>query len=156
MKAYVLCTLLLTGFLAAAYGKEALPVVQLFAGDKQVGLPESAQTRLRQQVTDLLKSSNFHSGAGDKHHLFTSSDVQQDYRDMLAAGEYLLMTLSPAQKIGTVGGEVTAAEVVVGLRGPGGKNTIFTIDESGRIISHAKYSGASYLDLNKTVAQLRQ
>jgi hypothetical protein len=155
MKGCVLCAILLTSLLPLAHAEEALPTVRLLAGEKQIGLSEGAQARLRQQITDLLKSSNFHSGPGDKYHVFTFSGVQQDYRDTVATGEYLLMTLSPAQKIVTVGGEVTAAEILVGLRGPSGKNTVFTIDDSGTIISHAKYSGAIYLELKQTVVQSR-
>ncbi len=63
------------------------------------------------------------------------------------------MSFLPSQKITTVGGEITAAEVVVGLRGPNGKNTVFTIDESGTIVGHSKYSGEVYLELKKIVAQ---
>lgn len=141
---------------AAVHLEEASPTVQLFAQDRLVAFPESAQARLRHQLTSLLKSSNFHSGGGDKYRLFTPSGVQQDYRDTAATGEYLLMIFSPAQKISTVGGEITAAEIVVGLRSPGSKNSVFTIDQSGAIISHAKYSGEVYLELKKTVAQSRQ
>jgi hypothetical protein len=155
MKACVLCAALLTSLLPAAYAEGALPTVRLLAGDKQVGLTEVVQARLCQQVTALVKSSNFHSGPGDKYHVFTFSGVQQDYRDAVATGEYLLVILSPPQKIGTVGGEVTVAEIVVGLRGPGGRNSVFTIDQSGTIISHAKYAGEVYVELKKTVAQSR-
>jgi hypothetical protein len=158
MKASILCAVLLTSFFPTARAADALPAVRLIAGEKQVGLAEGTQERLRQQITDLVKSSNFHSGPGDKYHIFTFSGVQQDYRDTVASGEYLLMRLSPAQKIATLEGEVTAAEIVVGLRlhGSGGRNTVFTIDESGTIISHAKYSGEIYLELMKTVAQSRR
>ena len=109
MKAYVLCAMLLTSLLPAVHAEESLPTVQLLAGDKQVDLPSGAQAQLRQQITDLVKSSNFHSGTGDKHHIFTFPGVQQDYRDTVATGEYLLMILSPVQKIGTLGGEIIAA-----------------------------------------------
>ncbi len=134
---------------------ETPPVVRLFLQDKPVQLPDAAQSRVRQQLTGLVKASNFHSGVGDHYHLFTSSGVQQDYRDAVAAGEYLLMIFSPAQKIETLSGDVSVAEIVVGLRSPNGRNCLFTIDESGTIVSHAKYSAEILLDLKKTVGQLR-
>jgi hypothetical protein len=139
----------------AAINLEQPSPVRLFVQDRAIAFPEAAQPRLREQLTSLLKSSNFHSGLGDKYRLFTSSGVHQDYRDAIATGEYLLMIVSPVQKINTAGGEISVAEIVVGLRSPGAKNSVFTIDESGTIISHAKYSGEMYLELKKTVAYFR-
>lgn len=138
---------------AAARVDQASPIVRLFSQAKQIALSETAQARLRPQLTRLLESSNFHSGPGDKYDVFTPAGVQQDYRDAVATGEYLLMVLSPAQKISTTGGEVTVSEMVVGLRGPHGRNAVFTIDESGTITSHAKYAGEVFLELKKTVEQ---
>ena len=140
---------------AASATVEKASAVQLFVQDRDVVFPEEEQARLRQQIVSLVRSSNFHSGSGDEHRVFTSAGVQQDYRDTVATGEFLLMTLSSAQKIVTVGGEVTAVEIVVGLRGPSGKSSVFTIDESGTIVAHAKYSGDIYLDLKRTVERSR-
>lgn len=156
MKAHALCALLFTIILAAVRAEETSPTVRLFDQDEEAALLESAQGRLRYQVTELVKSSNFQSGPGDKRRIVTLSDAQQDYRDTVATGEYLLMVVSPAQKISTAGGDVIAAEVVIGLRGPSGRNTVFTIDASGVVVSHAKYSGEIYLELKKTVAEARR
>jgi hypothetical protein len=161
MKTTTIALLVVTLFGHAQRAPAAVPLdeasvtIRLFAQDRLVAFPEVAHARLRQQLTSLLKSSNFNSGPGDKYRIFTSSGLQQDYRDAIATGEYLLMTLSPAQKISTIGGEVTVAEIVVGMRSPGSKNSVFTIDESGTIICHAKYSGEVYMELKKTVAQSR-
>jgi hypothetical protein len=130
--------------------------VRLFAGDKPVALRENDQSQIQQQIITLVESSNFHSGRGDKYHIFTATGVQQDYRDTVAGGEYVLLLLSPAKKIVTVGGEITAAEVVIGMRGPTGKNTVFTIDETGAVVSHGKYSGVVYLELKKTIGAARE
>jgi hypothetical protein len=136
-------------------GEEASSVVRLFNQGKQVAVSESALGRVSQQVISLVKSSNFHSGSGDKYRIFTFAGVQQDYRDAIATGEYLVLILSPAHKIITREGEVTAAEIVVGLQSPNSKNTVFTIDESGAIVSHAKYSYEILMALKKSVAEER-
>ena len=130
--------------------------VRLFVGDKPIAPRESARRPVEQKVVALVQSSNFHSGPGDKFHIFTAAGVQQDYRDVIAGGEYLLMLFSPAKKITTVGGEITAAEIVIGMRGPSGKNTVFTIDEAGTVVSHAKYGGVTYLELKKAVTDARE
>jgi len=132
---------------------EALPAVRWLVHDKQVTLAENMQQRLGQQIIVLVQSSNFHSGPGDKYHVFTFAGVQQDYRDSIAEGEYLVMSFTPARKISTVGGEVTAAEIVIGLRGPGGRNSVFTIDEAGTVTSHAKYSGGAFMELKRALSQ---
>src|ERR1041384_8845785 len=108
MKLVALIVLVWCGIPHLLHGAE-LPSVRLFAGDKQITLRAIAQSQVEQQIIALIQSSNFHSGPGDKFHIFTASGVQQDYRDVVAGGEYLLMLFSPAKKIGTVGGEITAA-----------------------------------------------
>jgi hypothetical protein len=129
--------------------------VRFFAGEKQLPLRGPA-AEIERQIMALLQSSNFHSGPEDKLHIFTAAGVQQDYRDAVAGGEYLLMRFSPAKKLSTVGGEVTVAEIVIGMRAPSGKNTVFTIDDAGTVTSHAKYSGVVYLELKKAVAAARE
>lgn len=129
--------------------------VGLFAAGQQISLRESAQPLLRQQVIKLVQSSNFHSGPGDKFHFFTAEGVERDYRDAVTGGEYIVLLLSPAQKISTTGGEITAAQILVNLHGPGGQNEVFTIDEAGTVVSHAKYEGVFFLELRKTLAAAR-
>jgi hypothetical protein len=155
MKPGLLTILVWCGLPHLLFAAESSPV-RLFAGEKQIVLRENMQIKLQEQIVALVQTSNFHSGPGDGFHVFTAAGVQQDYRDVVAGGEYLLLVLSPAKKIGTVGGEIRVAEVVVGMRGPTGKNTVFTIDESGALVSHAKYSGEVYLELKKTVAAARE
>lgn len=152
IKAAVIWALLFAGIFPLGFAQEDLPTVKLMTQDKQTVLHEDIQSRLRRQLIALLQSSNFHSGPGDKNHIFTSAAVQQDYRNSVAAGQYLLLIFPAAQKIGTVGGEITVTEIVFGLHRPGGRNSLFTIDDSGRVVSHAKYSGALCLEVDKTVA----
>ena len=156
MKILLLLASLCVGVLSPGRAQDVAPAVGLFARDKPIVLTESARQRVGQQIVALVQSSNFHSGPGDPHHIFTTTGVQQDYRDAVAAGEYLLMSFSPARKIRTTGGDVTAVEIVVGLSSPGGKNSVFTIDESGRVVSHAKYAGEVYVELKKSVAESRR
>ena len=154
IKVVFIWALFLAGILPSVFAQEDLPAVKLMTQDKQAVLPADVQSRLRRQLTALLQSSNFHSGPDDKRSVFTFPGVQQDYRDTVAAGKYLLLIFSSAQKISTAGGEVTVTEIIVGLRRPHSKNSVFTIDDSGRVIGHAKYSGTIFVELEKTVAEV--
>jgi hypothetical protein len=142
---------------APVHGTDAanVVIVRLFAGNREVDLPADLPRQLDQKLAELLRSSNLHSGPGDTRHVFTLTGVQQDYRDTIADGRYLLLTMLPQQTVDTAGGKVDVAELVVdvGSHALGGKNTVFTIDQTGSIVSHAKYSGAIYLELLKTLGQ---
>ena len=130
--------------------------VRLFVNDKPIALRESVRRPVEQKVVVLVQSSNFHSSPSDKFQIFTAAEVQQNYRDVIAGSEYLLMLFSPAKKITTVEGEITVADIVISMRGPSGKNTVFTIDEAGTVVSHAKYGAVTYLELMKAVTAARE
>jgi hypothetical protein len=130
--------------------------VGLFAAGRQISLRESDQPVLRKQVIKLVESSNFHSGPEDRFHVFTPEGVQRDYRDAVTGGEYIALLLSPAQKITTTGGEITVTEILVNLHGPGGQNGVFTVDETGTVVSHAKYAGEAFLELKRIISAARE
>lgn len=153
MKPYILCVLSLVGVLSMARADESPTTIRLQMQNKQAVLAGGVQQQLRQQAMDLVESSNFHSGPGGENQIFTSAGVQQDYRDSVSSGDYLLVAFPTPQKIKTLGGEITAAEIVIGLHQPGGQNSLFTIDDIGRVVGHAKYAGEICLRLKKTVAQ---
>jgi hypothetical protein len=67
-------------------------------------------------------------------------NIQEDYR-VAVSGKYLLISLKEAHNINTLDRVVRVREVVIGLNEQFGRNELFTIDDQGRIVSHAKYSG---------------
>lgn len=151
MKILLFSILLITCVFQTAGAEDSPSALRVFSQNKEVASSEDTQQRLREQVADLMRSSSFVSSS-DTHHIFTFAGVQQDYRDVVTTGEYLLLTFSSAQKFATGSGEITAREIVVGLHSPGGQNCLFTIDEQGRIVSHAKYSGVVLMSLKDTLA----
>jgi hypothetical protein len=151
MKALLFGILVFISILQTVCAEDSLSVIRVLSQNRQIALSEDTQQRVRQQVADLVRSSSFVSSS-DAHHIFTFAGVQQDYRDVVATGEYLLLIFSSPQKFTTGAGEITAAEIVVGLHSPGGQNCLFTIDEQGRIVSHAKYSGMVLMSLKDTLA----
>ena len=153
MKLYlILFALFLNGPLHSARSAEAATTVELQSQGKLIELSESAHKPLHEQALQLLRTSNFHSDPGDEHHIFTLRAVQNDYRKTVA-GKFLVITFATPQKISTVGGEITVAEIIVGLNRNDYASSLFTVDESGRVIGHAKYSGERCIEILKTVKQ---
>ena len=128
-------------------------VMKLHYGNEIV-LPHSAVQTLYSNAVELLKSSNFNSGnpAARPQHM-DISDVQEDYR-LEVSGKYLLISFTEPHNIKTVGGEVSVREIVVGLNENFGRNELFTIDDEGRVVSHAKYSGAILVKLVEGVKEI--
>lgn len=121
---------------------------------KDVPLSKDAAQMLYSKAMDFLFSSNFNSSIPRWREQWGIAKIQDDYRRTIR-GNYLLVTFKDPQKIKTVGGEITVLEIVVGLNGQQYADALFTIDDEGRIISHAKYSGPlgiEFLNLVKKVA----
>ena len=128
-------------------------IVKLRYGN-EIMLSQSAVQTLYSNAVELLESSNFNSSksAARPQHM-DIPDVQEDYR-LDISGKYLLISFKEPRNIKTVGGEVSVREIVVGLNENFGRNELFTIDGEGRVVSHAKYSGAIFLKLLPIVKQI--
>jgi hypothetical protein len=122
---------------------------------KQMPLTQEAVRMLYSKALELLETSNFNSLAL----------VHEEYRQTVA-GKYLLVSLKVPQTIKTVGGEVIVREIVIGLNRPDSvaivegvsyadyANSLFTIDDEGRVVAHAKYSGLLCIELMKLVKKI--
>ena len=141
---------------------EADYTVALYFG-KQTPLIQEANRKLHSKALELLETSNFNSRAGVLD--WNISKFHEQYRQTVA-GKYLLISLKEAQRIRTVGGEVIVKEIVIGLNRPdsiatvGGvsyteyASSLFTIDDEGRVVAHAKYSGSMCIELTKLVKKI--
>ena len=160
-KLLTLGILFVTAVMSTAFAETNRPVAS--KADYKVALrfgkpipltQESVQT-LYSKALELLETSNFNSLAL----------VHEEYRQTVA-GKYLLISLKEAQRIRTVGGEVIVKEIVIGLNRPdsiatvGGvsyteyASSLFTIDDEGRVVAHAKYSGSMCIELTKLVKKI--
>lgn len=116
-----------------------IPVEVYSRGIKQE-LSESDQNKLLEQALELLKTSNFHSGKGQKNNIFTLHGVQNDYRATVS-GRFLVCRFQPGKKVTTVGGDIFVSEIVIGLNRDDYASALFTVAEDGSVVEHAKYSG---------------
>ncbi len=106
----------------------------------------AARDDVLQIALRLLQSSNLHSGPDDAQRIFRAAEVQAHYRKEVA-GRYLLVSYPTAQSMHTVGGQVRVREIVIGLNRDDYANSLFTIDDTGRIVEHAKFSGVVCTEL---------
>ena len=112
---------------------------------------------------ELLETSNFNSRTSGLD--WSISKIHEEYRQTVA-GKYLLVSLIEPQRIKTVGGEVIVREIVIGLNRPDCvaivegvsyadyASSLFTIDDEGRVVVHAKYSGLMCIELMKLVKKI--
>lgn len=152
MKPHLALCLLFSGCLQTIRAGEALPLVELHFRNKQVVLTEPGQQRASRLAMQLLETSNFHSGPGDKYHMFTLSDTQRKYRQVVA-GKFLLVSFPEPRKVTTIGGEIVVSEIVLGLNRDDYAMGLFTIDATGSVVAHSKYSGVHCVEILKTVKQ---
>jgi hypothetical protein len=87
-------------------------------------------------------------------------ETEQEYRDALS-GDYLRIDFASLDTISTIGGVVYVTAIVKGLDplGPDWRSrypdhfddSLFTINEKGTVVAHAKYSGLDIFALNRTI-----
>ncbi|HZF01611.1 MAG TPA: hypothetical protein VE344_06905 [Methylomirabilota bacterium] len=135
----------------AASGSDCL--AKLYYGNEIVLTQPAIQT-LSSNAVELLKSSNFNSSnpASRPQHM-DISDVHEDYQDAISC-KYLLVSFKESQNIKTLGGEVSVEKIIVGLNENFGRNELFTIDDKGLVVSHAKYDGSILLKLLQSVKKI--
>ena len=145
----VLSGVLLWACLEIARATDPQAAVELHWPGKTLVSAE-AQQQVLVKALQVLQSSNFHSGPGDRYHYFNVADVQRSYRKEVA-GRFLVISFPAPRTMTTVGGEVVVGEIVIGLNGEQYASDLFTIDDAGRVIGHSKYSGVACVELLQTI-----
>ena len=121
-------------------------------GKERVLSPEAVQT-LFSKAAELLASSNFNSRGSRPGPDWDILRLHNEYRQTVS-GKYLLVSFKKPRKTKTIGGEVSVSEIVIGLNRPDYASALFTVDEEGRIIGHAKYSGRLCVEFLKLVRKI--
>jgi len=156
MKEYLLfAALFVFGFAFPVQAAESMTPVEVYSHGIKQELSESVQNKLLEQALELLKTSNFHSGKGDKNNLFTLYGVQNDYRATVS-GRFLVCRFQPSKKVTTVGGDIFVSEIVIGLNRDDYASRLFTVDQDGSVVGHAKYSGDLCIKILQAIPNLKQ
>jgi hypothetical protein len=100
---------------------------------------------LRKLGTELLKSSNFNTDAHPGILRQTVSEIDARYRHVLT-GDCLTITYDRPVRVRTVGGDVSVSKMIIGLAHPDYADALFTLDSTGRVVAHEKYSGRTAVE----------
>jgi hypothetical protein len=73
-----------------------------------------------------------------------------------ANGRYLLISYSVPRTIRTPGGDVIVKEILIGLNGSQYASSLHTVDDEGRIVGHAMYSGMLCIKLQELVVSMKR
>ena len=109
-------------------------------------LDAAEQSELRAQALKIIESSNFNSTMEKWADML---DLQQYQKVM--AGNYLTVTLPLPRLIKTYGNEIVVSKMIIGLGNSGSTMGLFTIDGTGNMAGHGKYSGMLCIKLLETV-----
>ena len=107
-----------------------------YEGAAPAGLDD--YTKLYDLAMEIVESSNFNSR--NPQWKWELAEVLADYRRAVD-GRYLLVSLAKPRTVKTAGGDVTVKEILIGLNGSEYASSLHTVDDEGRIVGHAKYSG---------------
>jgi hypothetical protein len=69
-------------------------------------------------------------------------------------GRYLLISYASPRILKTMGGDITVKEIIIGLNNSQYASSLHTVDDEGRIVGHAKYSGDLCLKLYQLVTSM--
>lgn len=102
-------------------------------------LNEKSQKKIAAQVIRLLKTSEFNSARQPNRFQGGVARTQAYYRKT-AGVSHLVLSFKKPQKFRTIGGEIEAAEVVIGLSHKSHHSSLFTVDPKGVVVEHSKES----------------
>jgi hypothetical protein len=104
--------------------------------------------RLHDLAVSIVRSSNDSS----RHPLWNwdLAEILGTYRRAVD-GRYLVVTYATPRSIKTVGGELVVKEILIGLNGSQYASSLHTVDDEGRIVGHAKYSGELCIEMLQLV-----
>jgi hypothetical protein len=114
-------------------------------------LEPNESRRLEAKALEVLRSSEFNSSA--PIWAWDESAIQKEYLHAIA-GDHLVVTYTRPLEVSTEGGKVSVKKLVIGLLGTQFASSVHTVDDFGRIVGHAKYSGElciQMLDLVKAL-----
>jgi hypothetical protein len=118
---------------------------------ERIPLGQDESRELLQKSMDILRSSNFNSSSPQWK--WDQAKIDFEYGQSVS-GKHVLITFGKAATIPTIGGHVSARELVIGLDSLEVASPVHTVDADGRIVGHAKYQGHLCAELAALVRQI--
>jgi hypothetical protein len=135
-------------------------VVELYCG-KPISMTDASAAQLYGKAVQLVMSAEQNSN--DAQWNFPQSEVDQEYVEALAS-DYVRVSMANPLRIETRGGDVRALQIVVRIspHPPEWRSryadhftdALFTIDENGKTIGYALYTGVAAYRLFAAVADI--
>jgi hypothetical protein len=145
----IACSLVLHLLPAAAQQPTSSQVELRYHGLRKLETEDSR--RLEAKAVEILRSSEFNSSA--PMWAWDESAIEKQYRQALE-GDHFIVTYTPELEMSTGGGKVSVKMLVIGLLGTQYASSLHTVDGSGRIVGHAKYSGDLCIQMLNLVKSL--
>ncbi|HEY0683610.1 MAG TPA: hypothetical protein VGD45_14855 [Steroidobacter sp.] len=134
---------------ADALPKHSAAVVLRYPGTAPLRSADAQQ--LKAKALEILRSSNFNSAAPRWEWDEATSNLEYG---AAVSGRHLLVTFADPTIIETTGGKVVVKEIIIGLNTAQYASSLHTIDDKGRVVAHAKYSGTLCVELVDMVKAL--
>jgi hypothetical protein len=149
-----LVVLLVAANTSSLYAKDApefetSAVVLRYPGSIALGLNDSR--KLFEKSIEILQSSNFNSSSARWE--WDEAKISFEY-GRAVSGKHVLVTFNKAERVKTLGGYVSASELIIGLNGSHYASSVHTIDGDGNVVGHAKYLGQLCVEIVELVKEM--
>jgi hypothetical protein len=111
---------------------------------------DDARTLFNKSV-EILQSSNFNSST--PRWQWDEAKIGLEHGRSVS-GKHVLITFNEPERIETVGGYVSARELVIGLNGAEVASPVHTVDADGKVVGHSKYLGQLCIELMNLVKEI--
>lgn len=116
-----------------------------------IPLGQDDSRKLFMKSIEILRSSNFNSSS--PRWQWDEAKLNLEYGRSVS-GKHVLVTFNEPRKIKTIGGDVAARELIIGLNGAEVAGPVHTIDADGKVVGHAKTLGQLCIELMERVNEM--
>lgn len=110
----------------------------------------AATTGIADLAVRLVVSSQFSTDERVRHLSLAPPEVFREYRRS-TAGDHVVVTYETSVPLSSSENRVNVREIVVGLDETGAANRLYTVDDSGALAMHGKFSGLFALRMRDAV-----
>jgi len=128
---------------------EASAVVLRYSENTALGQDDSR--KLFEKSIEILQSSNFNSSSPRWE--WDEVKINLEY-GRAVSGMHVLVTFNKPERVKTMGGYISARELIIGLNGSQYASSVHTIDGDGKVIGHAKYLGQLCIEILELVKEI--
>ncbi len=120
-----------------------------------VSLEREHESALHESASALLATSQFNSVQHTNILTPSNAQIQKRY-SATVSGRHLLIAYDEPKQVETMGGVLPVRKIVVGLDREDYAASLFTIDDRGAVVEHAKYDGGKCIELLEEVRRLME